>query len=115
MLIATGSEVDIACRAAAALNADGAALRVVSMPCVEVFLRQDAAWQEAVLPAGLRRRIALEAGTSTSWYRFVGLDGLVIGIDSFGASAPAADLASHFALDADTVTSRVRRYLEESA
>ena len=115
VLIATGSEVDIACRAAAALNADGAALRVVSMPCVEVFLRQDAAWQEAVLPAGLRRRIALEAGTSTSWYRFVGLDGLVIGIDSFGASAPAADLASHFALDADTVTSRVRRYLEESA
>ncbi len=115
VLIATGSEVDIACRAAAALNADGAALRVVSIPCVEVFLRQDAAWQEAVLPAGLRRRIALEAGTSTSWYRFVGLDGLVIGIDSFGASAPAADLASHFALDADTVTSRVRRYLEESA
>ncbi|MGB1880775.1 MAG: transketolase [Gammaproteobacteria bacterium] len=115
VLIATGSEVDIACRAAAALNADGAALRVVSMPCVEVFLSQDAAWQEAVLPAGLRRRIALEAGTSTSWYRFVGLDGLVIGIDSFGASAPAADLASHFALDADTVTSRVRRYLEESA
>ncbi len=115
VLIATGSEVDIACRAAAALNADGAALRVVSMPCVEVFLRQDAAWQESVLPAGLRRRIALEAGTSTSWYRFVGLDGLVIGIDSFGASAPAGDLASHFALDSDTVTSRVRRYLEESA
>ncbi|MCP5200419.1 MAG: transketolase [Gammaproteobacteria bacterium] len=111
VIIATGSEVELARQAALAMNGAGAALRVVSMPCVEVFERQDAAWREAVLPRALTRRIAIEAGSTQGWYRYVGLDGLVIGLDDFGASAPAGDLSKHFGLDQASVTEKVRTYL----
>ncbi|MCB1746863.1 MAG: transketolase [Gammaproteobacteria bacterium] len=111
VIIATGSEVELARQAALAMNDAGAALRVVSMPCVEVFERQDAAWREAVLPRALTRRIAIEAGSTQGWYRYVGLDGLVIGLDDFGASAPAGDLSKHFGLDQASVTEKVRTYL----
>jgi transketolase len=93
ILIATGSEVSLAMQAAAQL---GDAVRVVSMPCVEVFERQDAAYREAVLPKACRKRVAVEAGVTGFWGKYVGLDGAVIGIDTFGASAPADQLFNHF-------------------
>ncbi|WP_374349100.1 transketolase [Thermomonas sp.] len=95
ILIATGSEVGLAMQAAAQLG-DG--VRVVSMPCVEVFERQDAAYREAVLPKACRKRVAIEAGVTGFWGKYVGLDGAVIGIDSFGASAPAEKLFPHFGI-----------------
>ncbi|MGE0485203.1 MAG: transketolase [Gammaproteobacteria bacterium] len=111
VIIATGSEIELARQAALALNEAGQAVRVVSMPCVEAFERQDAQWREAVLPRAITRRIAIEAGTTHGWYRYVGLDGLVIGLDGFGASAPAGDLSKHFGLDQASVTEKVRTYL----
>ena len=95
ILIATGSEVGLAMQAAAQLG-DG--VRVVSMPCVEVFERQDASYREAVLPKACRNRVAVEAGVTGFWGKYVGLDGAVIGIDSFGASAPAEALFAHFGI-----------------
>jgi transketolase len=91
ILIATGSEVQIALEAALQAKKQEMHVRVVSMPCAERFLAQDTAYQEQVLPRAVRKRIAIEAAASGYWYRFVGLDGAVIGIDRFGASAPAAD------------------------
>ena len=90
LLIATGSEVAITMAAAQSLSAQGLAARVVSMPCVEVFEMQDAAYKEAVLPAAVRARVAVEAGHPDIWFKYVGLDGAVVGIDRFGMSAPGA-------------------------
>ena len=115
VIIATGSELEIARAAAATLNESGHAVRVVSMPSMEVFERQETSWREAVLPRALTRRIAIEAGSTTNWYRYVGLDGLAIGLDRFGASAPAADLFTHFGLDLESVTARIAAYLESTA
>ncbi len=111
ILIATGSEVELARATAQVLNEDGRAVRVVSMPCVEAFARQDSAWREAVLPRSVNRRIAIEAGSPDLWYRYVGSDGLVVGIDRFGASAPAAELFTHFGLDVGQCVARIREYL----
>lgn len=91
ILIATGSEVQLAIESANQARNMGLAVRVVSMPCAERFLAQDSAYQEDVLPKAIRKRVAIEAASSTYWYRFVGLDGAVIGIDRFGVSAPAKD------------------------
>ncbi|MEX2480829.1 MAG: transketolase [Gammaproteobacteria bacterium] len=112
VIIATGSEADTARAAAALLNEEGRAIRVVSMPSTEVFARQDAAWRDAVLPPQLTRRIAVEAGCTAGWYRYVGLEGLVIGLDRFGASAPAGELFARFGLDIPGVTAQVRAYLD---
>lgn len=90
IFIATGSEVQLAVTAAQQLAAAGRRIRVVSMPCCEQFLKQDKVYQEKVLPNSVRKRIAIEAAASGYWYRFVGLDGQVIGLDRFGVSAPAA-------------------------
>ncbi len=111
ILIATGSELDVAVKVATELNAQGAGLRVVSMPSTEVFLAQDASYQAEVLPPACRKPIALEAGTTDYWYRFVGLDGIAIGVDTFGASAPAADLFRHYGLTVDQVKTRIASYL----
>lgn len=92
ILIATGSEVQIALGAAAVLKQQGLHIRVVSMPCAERFIAEDLSYQEHVLPKAVRKRVAIEAAATGYWYRFVGLDGAVIGIDRFGASAPAADV-----------------------
>lgn len=89
ILIATGSEVMLAVEAAQRLQQQGEAVRVVSMPCVDVFLRQPRAYQEEVLPEYVTSRVAIEAGASAYWYKFVGLQGKVLGIDRFGESAPA--------------------------
>ena len=98
ILIATGSEVSLASEAKAQLDAAGIKTRVVSMPSTDVFLRQDAAYREAVLPNAVRKRVAVEAGVTGFWRQFVGLDGAVIGIDTFGASAPADQLYKHFGI-----------------
>jgi transketolase len=96
ILIATGSEVALAVAAADALTAKGHGVRVVSMPCPTVFAVQDAAWRESVLPAGVQRRIAIEAGVTEAWHRWVGPAGRIVGLDVFGKSAPAKDLFQHF-------------------
>ena len=103
ILIATGSEVGLAVQAKQALDAQGIKTRVVSMPSTDVFDRQDAAWRESVLPAAVRKRVAVEAGVTGFWRQYVGLDGAVIGIDSFGASAPADALYAHFCITAEHV------------
>lgn len=90
ILIATGSEVQLALAAAERTKAQGLKIRVVSMPCGELFLAQDSDYRNQVLPKEVRQRIAIEAASSAYWYQFVGLDGAVIGLDSFGVSAPAA-------------------------
>lgn len=87
--IATGSEVALAFHAAEELAKEGKKVRVVSMPCCEVFDRQSAEYKEQVLPSSVRARVAIEAGTTTTWYKYVGLDGKVLGLDHYGASAPA--------------------------
>jgi transketolase len=100
ILIATGSEVGIAMQAAAELG-DG--VRVVSMPSTDVFDRQDADYCESVLPKACRRRVAIEAGIGDFWRKYVGLDGTVVGIDTFGASAPIEALMPHFGFTVDHV------------
>jgi len=111
ILIATGSEVGLAVEAAAALAREGRRIRVVSMPCVSVFAAQDDAWHDRVLPPSVFRRVAVEAGVRDGWWRWVGSRGRVIGLDDFGASAPARDLFRHFGLTADAVASAVRELL----
>ena len=96
ILIATGSEVSLAVEAKQILDAQGIRTRVVSMPSTDVFDRQDAAYREAVLPSAVRKRVAVEAGVTGFWRQYVGLDGAVVGIDTFGASAPADQLYAYF-------------------
>ena len=111
IIIATGSEVEIAVNAANALGERGKNVRVVSMPCVDIFLSQDGEYQEAVLPKSVRARVAVEAGIADYWYRFVGLDGKVVGMTSFGASAPAPELYAHFGITPEAVTQAVESLL----
>jgi transketolase len=96
ILIATGSEVALAVAAAELLVAKGHGVRIVSMPSTTVFAAQDDAWRESVLPAAVRRRVAIEAGVTEGWHRFVGPEGRVVGLDTFGKSAPAPDLFRYF-------------------
>ncbi len=103
ILIATGSEVSIAAKACETLAAAGRRVRLVSMPCTSLFDSQDTAYREAVLPAKVRSRLAIEAGVSDFWYRYVGTDGSVIGIDRFGESAPAELLFEHFGFTAERI------------
>ena len=109
ILIGTGSEVELAVQAAKQLADQGIAVRVVSMPSTTRFDRQDAAYRESVLPSGCKRRVAVEAGTRDFWYKYVGLDGAVIGMDGFGASAPADKLYPHFGITAAAVVEAVDR------
>ena len=106
VLIATGSEVGPAVQAALLLVKDGLKVRVVSMPCVELFERQDKAYQAKVLPDGVKR-VSIEAGRTEAWYRFIGLDGLAIGVDRFGASAPASVLAEKYGLTAAKIAEQI--------
>ncbi|MFN8589488.1 MAG: transketolase [Candidatus Eisenbacteria bacterium] len=108
-IVATGSEVGVAVEAAAKLAADGIPVRVVSMPCVERFLAQDASVRDALLPPG-SRLVSFEAGTTGGWRRVVGTDALCIGLDRYGESAPAPKLAEHFGFTADAVASRIREW-----
>ena len=110
VLIATGSEVDLAVKAASELASKGIAARVVSMPCTNVFDRQDAAYKTSVLPKGLPR-VAIEAGVTGFWYKYVGLEGAVVGIDTFGESAPAGVLFKHFGFTVENVVAKVNAVL----
>ena len=108
ILIGTGSEVALAMEAKQALDAAGMKTRVVSMPCTDVFDRQDPTYRESVLPNAVRRRVAVEAGVTGFWGKYVGLDGAVVGIDRFGASAPAGELFKHFGITTDKVVEAAR-------
>ncbi len=110
VLIATGSEVELATKAASALAAEGIAARVVSMPSTDVFDRQDGAYKASVLPRGVPR-VAIEAGVTDFWYKYVGLDGAVVGIDTFGESAPAGVLFKHFGFTVENVVAKVKTVL----
>ena len=110
VIIATGSEVAIALAAQEQLAGEGIAVRVVSMPSTDVFDRQDAAWKRSVLPPGLPR-VAVEAGTTGLWHKYVGLEGAVVGIDRYGESAPAGALFKFFGLTADKVAETVKQVL----
>ena len=96
ILLASGSEVNLAVAAAKELEAQGEKVRVVSVPSADIFDAQDAAYKEAILPNAVRRRVAIEMAATQSWYKYVGLDGAVIGIDKFGASAPAAKVMEEY-------------------
>ena len=118
ILIATGSEVGIAMDAAAILVDEGFEVRVVSMPSRDVFDAQDAAYRESVLPRSMRARVAVEAGVTAGWRRYVGEDGAVVGVDTFGKSAPYRDLYEHFGLTAANVAAIVESVIagtEEAA
>jgi transketolase len=109
-IIATGSEVALALAAQKALAQEGIAVRVVSMPCTSVFDRQGEEWRSAVLPRGLPR-VAVEAGVTDYWRKYVGLEGAAVGVDTFGESAPAGVLFKHFGLTAENVAAAVKSVL----
>jgi transketolase len=103
ILIGTGSELQLAFGAAEALEKEGVPSRVVSLPCWELFERQDAAYRESVLPPGVRKRVSVEAGVSLGWERWVGDEGAIVGLDHFGASAPAGTIFEKFGFTVDRV------------
>ena len=107
ILIATGSEVEVAVSAAEKLSEQGKAVRVVSMPSTSHFDAQDAAYKESVLPSSVTKRVAIEAGISDYWYKYVGMQGAVIGMTTFGESAPAGELFEHFGFTVDNVIETV--------
>ena len=107
IVMATGSEVSIALEAVRSAQAQGVRVRLVSMPCLSVFDVQDATWREAVLPAAIHRRIAVEAGATGLWWRYVGSEGRVLGIDEFGASGKAPELFRKFGLSAENVLNAI--------
>ena len=108
VIIATGSEVGIAMQAAQAMGEKGTPVRVVSMPSTDVFDAQDDSYKESVLPKALRARVAVEAGSTGGWQKYVGLDGDVMGIDTYGESGPAAQVYEHFGLNAESLEARVQ-------
>lgn len=110
VIIATGSEVELALQAQQALAEQGVAVNVVSMPSTNVFDRQDAAYRHSVLPPQLPK-VAVEAGVSDGWYKYVGLDGKVVGLDRFGESAPAEQLFAEFGFTVDKVVAAVKAVL----
>lgn len=111
ILIATGSEVALAVGAAAVLRGEGFAVRVVSMPCTERFAAQDAAWRDTVLPPALGARIVVEAGSPDAWWRYAGSSGRVIGMPTFGRSAPAGQLFAHYGFTVDNIVGQARELL----
>lgn len=108
ILLATGSEVQLAIAAAIQMKTLGKQIRVISMPCCERFIAQDIVYQEQVLPKSVRKRIAIEAAATSYWYRFVGLDGAVIGIDRFGVSAPATQAYDYLGLTVENLVSALK-------
>ncbi|GAA0540095.1 MULTISPECIES: transketolase [Rheinheimera] len=111
IIIATGSEVELAVQAAKTLTEQGKAVRVVSMPSTDAFEMQDATYREAVLPAAVTKRIAVEAGITDSWYKYVGLNGKVIGMTGFGESAPAEQLFEYFGITTEKVLEAAQQLL----
>ncbi|MEG1111212.1 MAG: transketolase [Hafnia sp.] len=112
IFIATGSEVELAMNAAEQLTAEGRKVRVVSMPATEVFDKQDVAYRESVLPAAVTARVAVEAGIADFWYKYVGLNGAVVGMTTFGESAPAELLFKEFGFTVDNVVAKAKALLK---
>ncbi|RXS42555.1 transketolase [Idiomarina sp. 29L] len=112
IFIATGSEVDLAVKAYQQLSEEGHKVRVVSMPSTNVFDIQSSEYKESVLPANVTRRVAIEAGITDFWLKYVGLNGEVVGMTTFGESAPAGDLYKHFGITAENAVSAAKRLLE---
>ena len=111
ILIATGSEVALAIDVARELEKDGSKVRVVSMPSVELFEEQSKEYKEELLPLNIRRRVSLEMGNSALWYKYVGLDGLAIGINKFGASAPANKVIEEYGFTVEAVVEKIKNEL----
>lgn len=111
ILIATGSEVELAMKAADVLSAEGHKVRVVSMPSTNVFDAQDEAYRESVLPSSVTKRVAIEAGISDFWYKYVGFGGRIVGMNSFGESAPASELFKLFGFTVDNVVAKAKEIL----
>ncbi len=103
IIMASGSEVELALGAKEELEKDGKSVRVVSVPCMDIFEGQDVDYKESVLPSSVRARLAVEAGATMPWYKYVGIDGAVVGMEGFGASAPAKTLFEHFGFTANNV------------
>jgi transketolase len=110
VIIATGSEVGLAMDAQKVLAGAGVNVRVVSMPSTNVFDKQDQAYKDSVLPKGIKR-VAVEAGVTGGWYKYVGLDGAIVGMDCFGESAPAPELFKHFGFTVDNVVAAVKKVI----
>src|SRR5690606_26743600 len=111
ILIATGSEVGVTVKAAEALTAKGRNVRVVSMPSTSVFDQQDAAYKESVLPLSVLARVAVETAHSDFWAKYVGLDGAVVGMTTFGESAPGNVLLEHFGFTVDNIVNTVEKVI----
>jgi transketolase len=111
ILIASGSELSLVFDAKARLEEQGKSVRVVSMPSENIFEKQDQAYRDSVLPPGVRRRLAVEAGAPMSWYRWVGLDGDIIGMTTYGASGKSEDVMKHFGFTVDNVVERALKLL----
>ena len=111
ILIATGSEVELAVNAAEKLTAEGKQVRVVSMPSTDAFDKQDEAYRESVLPSDVTARIAIEAGIADFWHKYVGLEGKIIGMTTFGESAPAGELFKLFGFTVDNVITTSRELI----
>ena len=111
--MASGSEVELAMKAADELEAKGKKVRVVSMPCTDIFDRQSAEYKESVLPGSVRARVAIEAGCAMSWYKYIGLDGETVTIDHFGASAPAGVLFKEFGFTVENVVAAAERAMSK--
>jgi transketolase len=113
LLIATGSELHLAFGAAEALEADDIGARVISLPCWERFEAQEQAYRDSVIPPSVRRRVTIEAGATTGWERYAGDEGAMIGIDHFGASAPAGAIFAKLGFTTDRVVDVARRVVRE--
>ncbi|MGL5222758.1 MAG: transketolase-like TK C-terminal-containing protein, partial [Plesiomonas shigelloides] len=111
IFIATGSEVELAMQAAEQLTAEGRQVRVVSMPATDVFDKQDAAYRESVLPAAVTARVAVEAGIADFWYKYVGFGGRIVGMTTFGESAPAELLFKEFGFTVENVVAKAKEIL----
>ena len=114
LLIATGSEVQLALQARDLLAVEGIQARVVSMPCWELFEAQDQAYRDSVLPPSVTARVSVEMGSTLGWDRWIGPRGRAVGIDTFGGSAPLKDLLSHFGFSAETVAEAARASMADS-
>ncbi|MFM8156348.1 MAG: transketolase-like TK C-terminal-containing protein, partial [Actinomycetes bacterium] len=115
LLLATGSEVQLALAAADVLSAEGIGARVISMPCLEWFDSQDAAYRESVLPSAVRARVSVEAGATLGWWKYLGTDGRAIGLDHFGASADYQVLYNEFGITVEAIVSAARESLASAS
>src|SRR5262249_18000906 len=112
ILIATGSEIAVTLEAWEKLSAEGIATRVVSLPCWELFDQQSAEYRESVLPAAVKNRLAIEAASPLGWERYIGDDGDMIGMTTFGASAPVDDVMKHFGFTTENIITRAKELLK---